>query len=149
MPYVKVGTENSADIEIHDNDHGTGKPIVLIHGYPLDANSWERQERVSLARGVPLRQSAMTAAASARPAARRTAMTTTRSRLTCKQCWTTSRSTRTSCSSDSRWAPARSRGTWATAKLIADLTVVEVEGGPHNIGWPFPDEVDQALLDFL
>jgi non-heme chloroperoxidase len=51
MPYVKVGTENSADIEIHYNDHGTGKPIVLIHGYPLDADSWERQERVLLAEG--------------------------------------------------------------------------------------------------
>src|SRR6201996_2322334 len=51
MPYVKVGTENSADIEIHYNDHGTGKPIVLIHGYPLDADSWGRQERVLLAGG--------------------------------------------------------------------------------------------------
>ena len=51
MPYVKVGTENSADIEIHYNDHGTGAPIVLIHGYPLDADSWERQERVLLAEG--------------------------------------------------------------------------------------------------
>jgi non-heme chloroperoxidase len=51
MPYVKVGTENSADIEIHYNDHGDGKPIVLIHGYPLDANSWERQERVLLEHG--------------------------------------------------------------------------------------------------
>jgi non-heme chloroperoxidase len=51
MPFVKVGTENSADIEIHYNDHGAGKPIVLVHGYPLDANSWERQERVLLAAG--------------------------------------------------------------------------------------------------
>jgi non-heme chloroperoxidase len=51
MPFVKVGTENTADIEIHYNDHGTGKPIVLIHGYPLDGNSWERQERVLLANG--------------------------------------------------------------------------------------------------
>ena len=51
MPYVKVGTENSADIEIHYNDHGTGKPIVLIHGYPLNGNSWERQERVLLENG--------------------------------------------------------------------------------------------------
>jgi non-heme chloroperoxidase len=51
MPYVKVGTENSADIEIHYRDHGAGKPIVLIHGYPLDGNSWERQERVLLAEG--------------------------------------------------------------------------------------------------
>lgn len=51
MPLVKVGTENSADIEIHYEDHGTGRPIVLIHGYPLDGNSWERQERVLLAAG--------------------------------------------------------------------------------------------------
>jgi non-heme chloroperoxidase len=51
MPFVKVGTENSADIELHYNDHGAGKPIVLIHGYPLDGNSWERQERVLLEHG--------------------------------------------------------------------------------------------------
>ena len=51
MPFVKVGAENSADIEVHYNDHGAGKPIVLIHGYPLDGNSWERQERVLLAKG--------------------------------------------------------------------------------------------------
>jgi non-heme chloroperoxidase len=51
VPFVKVGTENSADIQIHYNDHGTGKPIVLIHGYPLNGNSWERQERVLLERG--------------------------------------------------------------------------------------------------
>jgi non-heme chloroperoxidase len=51
MPQLKVGVENSADIEIHYEDHGTGRPIVLIHGYPLDGNSWERQERVLLAQG--------------------------------------------------------------------------------------------------
>jgi non-heme chloroperoxidase len=44
MPRVNVGTENSAPIEIHYEDHGSGQPIVLIHGYPLDGNSWERQE---------------------------------------------------------------------------------------------------------
>src|ERR1700743_599900 len=53
MPFVKVGTENSADIEIHYRDHGSGKPIVLIHGYPLDGNSWERQERVLRENGYP------------------------------------------------------------------------------------------------
>lgn len=51
MPSINVGTENSADIELHYNDHGTGEPIVLIHGYPLDGNSWERQERVLLEDG--------------------------------------------------------------------------------------------------
>jgi pimeloyl-ACP methyl ester carboxylesterase len=51
MPSIRVGTENGADIELHYNDHGVGKPIVLIHGYPLDGNSWERQERALLAHG--------------------------------------------------------------------------------------------------
>jgi non-heme chloroperoxidase len=51
MSSIKVGTENSADIEIHYNDRGAGEPIVLIHGYPLDGNSWERQERALLANG--------------------------------------------------------------------------------------------------
>jgi non-heme chloroperoxidase len=34
-------------------------------------------------------------------------------------------------------------------KLIADLKVVEVPEGPHNVGWTFPDEVNGALLDFV
>jgi non-heme chloroperoxidase len=51
MPRITVGTENSAPIEIHYEDHGSGRPIVLVHGYPLDGNSWERQERVLLPAG--------------------------------------------------------------------------------------------------
>src|ERR1700735_2257468 len=51
MASVAVGTENSAPIEIHYEDHGSGRPVVLIHGYPLNGNSWERQERVLLADG--------------------------------------------------------------------------------------------------
>jgi non-heme chloroperoxidase len=33
--------------------------------------------------------------------------------------------------------------------LIADVTVVPVEGGPHNIVWTHADEVNAALLGFL
>jgi len=51
MPFVTVGSENGADIQIHYRDHGSGSPVVLIHGYPLDGNSWERQERELLAAG--------------------------------------------------------------------------------------------------
>jgi len=51
VPFVKVGRENSAEIAIHFRDHGAGRPIVLVHGYPLDGNSWERQERALLAAG--------------------------------------------------------------------------------------------------
>jgi non-heme chloroperoxidase len=51
MARLAVGTEYSAPIEIHYEDHGAGDPIVLIHGYPLNGNSWERQERELLAGG--------------------------------------------------------------------------------------------------
>jgi len=51
MSKVTVGTENNADIEIYYEDHGAGLPVVLIHGYPLDGHSWEKQERVLLAAG--------------------------------------------------------------------------------------------------
>jgi non-heme chloroperoxidase len=51
MPRIAVGTENDAPIELHYEDHGSGQPVVLIHGYPLNGNSWERQERELLAAG--------------------------------------------------------------------------------------------------
>jgi non-heme chloroperoxidase len=43
MPYVRVGKENSGDIELYYEDHGSGDPVVLIHGYPLSSASWEKQ----------------------------------------------------------------------------------------------------------
>jgi alpha/beta hydrolase fold len=43
MPTVTVGRENSADIEIHYEDHGAGQPVVLIHGYPLSGRAWDKQ----------------------------------------------------------------------------------------------------------
>ncbi|RPF22649.1 alpha/beta fold hydrolase [Myceligenerans xiligouense] len=51
MGYVSVGTENSTTTEIYYEDHGTGQPVVLIHGYPLDGNSWELQSRELIAAG--------------------------------------------------------------------------------------------------
>lgn len=51
MAHVTVGTENGADIKIYYEDHGSGQPVVLIHGYPLNGHSWERQERALLAAG--------------------------------------------------------------------------------------------------
>ncbi|MGX1274796.1 alpha/beta fold hydrolase [Streptomyces phaeoluteigriseus] len=51
MGRIKVGTENSTDIEVHYEDKGTGQPVVLIHGYPLDGNSWEGQTSALLEAG--------------------------------------------------------------------------------------------------
>lgn len=43
MSTVTVGQENSAPIEIYYEDHGTGKPVVLVHGWPLSGAAWEKQ----------------------------------------------------------------------------------------------------------
>ncbi|WP_169949141.1 alpha/beta fold hydrolase [Microbispora sp. H11081] len=43
MAYITVGQENSTAIELYYEDHGSGQPVVLIHGYPLDGHSWEKQ----------------------------------------------------------------------------------------------------------
>ncbi|MFT3714560.1 MAG: alpha/beta hydrolase [Gordonia sp. (in: high G+C Gram-positive bacteria)] len=51
MSYITVGQENSTPTELYYEDHGSGRPVVLIHGYPLDGSSWERQTRELLDRG--------------------------------------------------------------------------------------------------
>ncbi len=51
MPYVTVGRENTADIRIHYEDHGTGAPVILVHGYLADGRSWEKQETALLSAG--------------------------------------------------------------------------------------------------
>jgi non-heme chloroperoxidase len=51
MPYVTVGKENSADIQLYYEDHGSGDPIILIHGYPLNGAAWEKQLQVLIEAG--------------------------------------------------------------------------------------------------
>src|SRR5205814_9686088 len=51
MPYINVGKENSGNIDLYYEDHGSGKPVVLIHGYPLSGASWEKQVPALLAAG--------------------------------------------------------------------------------------------------
>jgi non-heme chloroperoxidase len=51
MSYISVGKENSSDVSLHYEDHGSGNPVVLIHGYPLSGGSWERQVPALLSAG--------------------------------------------------------------------------------------------------
>jgi non-heme chloroperoxidase len=51
MSTVTVGRENSSPIDLYYEDHGTGAPVVLIHGWPLDSRSWEPQLHPLLAAG--------------------------------------------------------------------------------------------------
>jgi pimeloyl-ACP methyl ester carboxylesterase len=48
MPTITVGKENSGDIQLYYEDHGSGNPVVLVHGWPLSGASWERQVPVLL-----------------------------------------------------------------------------------------------------
>ncbi|MGO9976015.1 MAG: alpha/beta fold hydrolase [Solirubrobacteraceae bacterium] len=43
MPYISVGEENSGSISLYYEDHGSGQPVVLIHGYPLSGRAWDKQ----------------------------------------------------------------------------------------------------------
>ncbi len=43
MPFVTVGKENSADIEIYYKDWGSGQPVVFSHGWPLSSDDWDTQ----------------------------------------------------------------------------------------------------------
>jgi non-heme chloroperoxidase len=51
MATITIGRENSDDINLYYEDHGTGQPVVLIHGYPLNGHSWEKQQHVLLEAG--------------------------------------------------------------------------------------------------
>ncbi|APY90300.1 bromoperoxidase [Streptomyces alfalfae] len=51
MAFITVGQENSTSIDLYYEDHGTGQPVVLIHGYPLDGQSWEKQAAALLKAG--------------------------------------------------------------------------------------------------
>ena len=51
MSFITVGHENSGAIRIYYEDHGSGAPVVLVHGYLLDGHSWEKQEAALLDSG--------------------------------------------------------------------------------------------------
>jgi non-heme chloroperoxidase len=51
MPYITVGKENSGNIELYYEDHGSGQPVVLINGWAQSGASWEKQLPVLLQAG--------------------------------------------------------------------------------------------------
>jgi non-heme chloroperoxidase len=51
MAHVTVATENSVDVELFYTDQGSGQPVVLIHGFPLNGESWGKQQAALLDAG--------------------------------------------------------------------------------------------------
>ena len=46
MPFIRTSQDNSGEVDIYYEDTGEGKPVVLIHGWPLSCDSWEKQVSV-------------------------------------------------------------------------------------------------------
>jgi non-heme chloroperoxidase len=51
MPYVTVDKENSGKVKLCYEDHGSGQPVVMIHGFPLSGDAWEKQKLALLRKG--------------------------------------------------------------------------------------------------
>lgn len=51
MAFITVATENSVDIDLFYTDQGSGQPVVLIHGFPLNGESWGKQQAALLKAG--------------------------------------------------------------------------------------------------
>ena len=214
MSQVVVGEQNGADIELYYEDHGAGQPVVLIHGYPLDGHSWERQHRVLLAAGYRVltydrrgfgRSSQPTVgydydtfardlnallahldltdvvlvgfsmgsgevtrylgrygSARVRKAALRASFNVAAGASpyashACVDTWLTDfRADLPKIDvpilvvhgTEDRILPFAATAARLPA-LLKDARLVAVDGGPHNIAWTHPDEVNQALLAFL
>jgi non-heme chloroperoxidase len=143
MPRITVGSENDAAIEIHYEDHGSGRPIVLIHGYPLEDTDKLAPDRIS---DQALHASFNVAVGSSPYAT-----------YACVDTWLTDFRgdlpkidvpTLVVHGTEDRILPFEATAARLPG-LIADVEVVTVEGGPHNIGWTHPDEVNRAMLDFV
>ena len=53
MPYLNAGTDTAGQsVDLFYQDAGSGKPVVLIHGWPLDGSSWAYQTAALLKQGL-------------------------------------------------------------------------------------------------
>lgn len=43
MPYFEVQHNNETPVRLHYHDYGKGRPVVLLHGWPLSSDMWEYQ----------------------------------------------------------------------------------------------------------
>ena len=143
MSYVTVGTENSADIRIYYEDAGSGQPVVLIHGYPLNGQSWERRQRVLPPAGYRVITYDRRGFGQSRQPTAGYDHDTFAADLNALL----EHLDPTGVVKD-RILPYQAIAARLPG-LISDVKLVTVEGGPHNIAWTHPDEVNPAVLEFL
>ena len=146
MPFVTVGRENSAAIQIYYEDHGSGSPVVLVHGYALNGHSWERQEAALLAAGHRVvTYDRRGFGASSRPSVGYDFDTlATDLHLLVK----IGIPVLVIHGDQDRVLPFEATGSRLPA-LLKNARFTLIAGGPHAIIWTHADEVNQALLDFI
>jgi non-heme chloroperoxidase len=166
MPYVTVGRENSATIDLYYEDLGTGQPIVLIHGFPLNGHSWEKQVLVLLNAGYRvITYDRRGFGASSQPsfgydydtfAADLNVLMTQlelQDAVLVGFSMGTGEVTRYLGKYGSERVQKAVLPLESTAarlpKLINNSQLVVIPGGPHAINWTHADRVNPVLLDFL
>jgi pimeloyl-ACP methyl ester carboxylesterase len=135
MPYLTVGKENSGGIELYYEDHGSGQPVVLIHGYPLSGASWEKQVRVLLDAGYRVITYDRRGFGKSSQPATGYNYDTFADDLVIQ-------------GDADRILPITATGS-RTAKLIKGARLLTVKDGPHCITWTHAEEVNAGLLSFL
>jgi non-heme chloroperoxidase len=179
MPRITVGTKNNAPIEIHYEDHGSGDPVVMVHGYPLKTDDnpegVDRQVFEDIKAAIvkdryayfkefldnfynvdklmpdrisePAWQASFDVAAGSSPFAT----------YACVDTWLTDFRrdlpkfdvpVLVVHGTEDRILPYEATAARLPA-LLDDIKLVAIEGGPHNVAWTHPDEVNRALLEFL
>jgi pimeloyl-ACP methyl ester carboxylesterase len=155
--FINVGQENSTSIELYYEDHGSGPPVVLIHGWPLNGDAWEKQTAALLAaghrvitydrRGDLVIQANWTVAIGASPVGT----------LACVDAWLEdfrkdiSRNdlpTMIIHGDDDHILPADVTSR-RQAKMIKGVTFMEIKGGSHGLLWTHAEEINAALVEFL
>ena len=162
MPFVTVGRENSAAIRIYYEDHGSGPPVVLVHGYALNGHSWEKQEAALLAAGHRvITYDRRGFGASSRPSTGYDFDTLAAdlhvllSRLNLRgvedfrsDLATISIPVLIIHGDQDRVLPYEATSRRLPA-LLKNTRSVIIAGGPHAVIWTHADEVNQALLRFI
>jgi pimeloyl-ACP methyl ester carboxylesterase len=127
MPYVSVGVENSGSVDLFYEDHGSGAPVVMIHGYPLSGRASDKQVPVLLEAGHRvITYDRRGFGKSSQPTIGYEYDTFAADRI----------------------LPFEKTGKRLPG-LINDMELVTIEGGPHAISWTHSLQVNRALLQFV
>jgi non-heme chloroperoxidase len=155
MSFIKVGQENSTPIEIYYEDHGSGSPVVLIHGWPLNGDAWEKQTSALLATGHRvIAYDRRGFGRSSKPgigynydtfAADLDALL---SALDLTDVSLVGHSMGTGEIYDDRILPADATSR-RQAKMIKDVKFIEIKGGSHGLPWTRAEEINAELVKFL